>query len=559
MKRYATLILILTALAWASCVKQPNVPPIQEDILYQVEGFYSQKHDSALQILDTLSVDVLSEKERAHYCLLKVKLRDHYFLYDSITDSLLQVAENYFVGGKDKWFEFDTYKALSRIAFKEGKGEQVHLDWLLKAYQSIEQCKSVDERLIRFSDKPITESEMIDTKKYDLLFQIGMTYSNYGYVKEGLRYQKEAEQFFAESQDSYMRFATANALGTDYLALKEYDSCRMYFEKGLQAAKEADDGERMAYCHFSLSMFYRYRFDNQDYDDEEEGKQLLREAITECHRGLALYEGPMFRYKDGLYSELSKCFFLLEQYDSCAYYAEKQMEFMDAMHFEMVPNPANAAILSRLYKSHDALGHQEKALEYANRYFEMQQVISNQSKAVEQVKNEYEKQIEMMQLQHEQQTKRYRLYLLLALLLAALVVLLWLTNRYRKNKELEELKQKDAYRELQAEFEAVSRQVKQAQNSLQQRVIDLYKTHEGNKLERILAEFEADYPQGMEKLTSNHPNLTETERHIIVLSFLQFRIKEVAELLNLSTNTVVKYRTNIRKKVNSKVFSDLIR
>lgn len=557
MKRYAILVFLFVILA--SCVKQPNVPPIQEDILYQVEGFYSQKHDSALQILDTLSVDVLSEKERAHYCLLKVKLRDHYFLYDSITDSLLQVAENYFVGGKDKWFEFETCKALSRIAFKEGKGDQVHLDWLLKAHQSIEQCQSVDERLIRYSDKQITESEMINTKKYDLLFQLGMTYINYGYVKEALRYLKEAEQYFAESQDSYMYFAVTNALGNAYLTLKEYDSCRMYYEKGMQAAEEADDGERIAYCHFSMSMFYRYQFDNQDYANEEEGKRILREAITECHRGLALYEGPMFRYKDGLYSELSKCFFLLEQYDSCAYYAEKQLEFMDAMHFEMVPNSANAAILSRLYKSHDALGHQEKALEYANRYFEMQQVISNQSKAVEQVKNEYEKQIEMMQLQHEQQTKRYRLYLLLALLLAALVVLLWLTNRYRKNKELEELKQKDAYRELQAEFEAVSRQVKQAQNALQQRVMDLYKTGEGNKLERILAEFEAVYPQGMEKLTSNYPNLTETERHIIVLSFLQFRVKEVAELLNLSTNTVVKYRTNIRKKVDSKVISDLIR
>ena len=93
-------VLFILLAVLVSCAKQSTVPPSQEDILYQVEGFFIQKPDSALQILDTLNVDVLSEKERAHYCLLKVQVRDKFFLYDSITDSLLQVAENYFIGGR---------------------------------------------------------------------------------------------------------------------------------------------------------------------------------------------------------------------------------------------------------------------------------------------------------------------------------------------------------------------------------------------------------------------------------------------------------------------------
>ena len=118
-----SLFLLLAVLA--SCAKQPIVPPPQEDVLYQIEDCFAQTPDSVMQILDTLDVTVLSEKERAHYCLLKVWTRDYRYLYDSITDSLLQVAENYFVGGKDKWFEAETCEALSRIAFKEGKGEQI--------------------------------------------------------------------------------------------------------------------------------------------------------------------------------------------------------------------------------------------------------------------------------------------------------------------------------------------------------------------------------------------------------------------------------------------------
>ena len=511
-----------------------------------------------MQILDTLNIGTLSEKERAHYCLLKVKVRDAFFLYDNETDSLLQVAENYFIGSKDKWFEAETCEALSRVAFKEGKGEQVKLDWLQKAFESIEQCRHIDERLIRYSKQPISEQEKIDAKKHNLQFKMGMCYLDNGYTQDGLHHLKIAERYFADIQHYYMCFAVDNALCNAYLTLKEYDSCLLFFDKGMQAAKESGNAERIAYCHFSKSLYYRYQFDNQDYEDDEEGQGLLQKAIAECHQGLALYQEPMFRYKDALYSELSRCFYLLEQYDSCAYYAEKQMDFMDAMRFEMVPNPENTAILQRLYKSYEALGNQEKSLEYAHRYFEMREAIGDQPKAVEQVKNEYDRNLEIMQLQNEQQVNRYRLYLLLALLLVALLAVLWLSNRYRKNKEIEALKQKEAYLKLQSEFEVASQQAQQARQMLQKRVMALYQSGQEDQLERILAEFAAAYPQAMEKLQANHPDLNETECQIVVLSFLGFRVKEEAELLGLSTNTVVKYRSNIRKKVDSKTVSDLI-
>ena len=77
-------------------------------------------------------------------------------------------------------------------------------------------------------------------------------------------------------------------------------------------------------------------------------------------------------------------------------------------------------------------------------------------------------------------------------------------------------------------------------------------------MERIMAEFVATYPQATEKLASNYPNLTESERNIVILSFLGFRSKEEAEILHLSLNTVEKYRTNIRKKAGSNGVSQLI-
>jgi DNA-binding NarL/FixJ family response regulator len=50
-------------------------------------------------------------------------------------------------------------------------------------------------------------------------------------------------------------------------------------------------------------------------------------------------------------------------------------------------------------------------------------------------------------------------------------------------------------------------------------------------------------------LEKTYPDLTEGERNVALLSFLGFLIKEEAVLLHLSENTVMKYRSNLKKKV----------
>ena len=545
-------------LAFSAChspQREANPCP-QEDILYQLTFYSAINPDSVRQILDTLNVDVLSEKERAHYCLLKVGICDVFSKYDDETDSLLQVAEDYFVGSNEKYFEAETCEALSRMAFKKGKGEQIKLEWLQKALQSIDQCQHIDERLILFSNKPMTEQEMIDIKKYRLHMKLGMCYLDNEYKKESLPHLIEAERYFAKTEYTSMHFQTANMLGNAYLALKDYDSCLFWYGKGMEAAQNAGNAEQIAYCYLSKSMYYRYQFEYEDYENEEDGKQLLWNSVAECHRGLALYEGSMFRYKDGLYNDLTKSYFQLQQYDSCLYYSEKLLDFYKDHHFNIVPNEWNSSIYKRMYQSHEALGHTEEAMKYAHLYFEMQQNIEKQPKAVEQVKNEYDKKLEMMQLQSEQQIKRYRLFLLLALTLVALLLVLWLTFRYRKNKEIEALKFKEANRELQSKLEQATQH---SQQVLQQRASNLYKTEGDKAWERIIADFETAYPQAKENLKAAHPELSDMECNIVILSFLGFRVKEEAEILHLSLNTVEKYRTNVRKKAGSDPISHLIR
>lgn len=77
----------------------------------------------------------------------------------------------------------------------------------------------------------------------------------------------------------------------------------------------------------------------------------------------------------------------------------------------------------------------------------------------------------------------------------------------------------------------------------------IYSDKHNNKLDRILTEFHAAYPDSLANLKAAHPDLSDTEINICILSFFAFSLKETATITNLRENTVAKYRTAIKKKL----------
>ena len=543
MKRWFSIGLLLFVVLAAACSKRETPPPPEEDMLYRLECFYQTNLDSASRILDTLDVSVLSEKERAHYCLLKAKVNDGFRKYDDF-DSLMQVAEKQFVGGKDKYFESMTYWILSRMAQVKNLGEQHVLDYRLKALQSIEQCQHVDERFVRFSPKPTDEQNEIDRLKYAIHQRLGMSYTNSGYHREGVDHLKQADQYYAERQMHHHRAITAFPLGMAYLLLGEYDSCLMCYRVGLQCAEMIGDSVEASYYHSALADYYLYCFETQYFENEEDGRSMLHQSIAESQKGLddlCSAHSPMANsYRYELTENIGRAYFDLQQYDSCVHY-ELLAERMTQR------NEDKAFIYKRLYGSYKALGDEGNAAVYADKLLSASPDYGAEQKAVSQVKEEYDKQLEIQRLESEQQLKRYRLYLWIALLVIVLMAVLWTALRYRKNKELEMLKLREAQRQLQAELEQLTTQQR---DMLQQQVMAIYQAGQKDRLQHIMEAFETAYPQGVEKMKSAYPDLTKTERNLVVLSFLGFRIKEEADILNLSENTVMKYRSKLNKKVD---------
>ncbi len=547
------LHILLSCFLLAACAKH-EAPPPEEDMLYRVECFLQQKPDSAKQILDTLDVSVLSEKERAHCSLLRALLVNNRKQYGAELDSLLKVAENQFVGGNDKYYEAWTYWLLANMATNMQQPKQIALDAILKAKQSIEECRHVDKRLVQFSTKPTDEQTVIDDLKHFIYLELGMTYTASVYFADAIPPLRLADAYFAKKEDHFNRESSSTALAYSYLLMQEFDSSLVYFQNALLSAKALGYADDVADMHHSIASYYNFRVSGNHYASEEDRQSFLDKAIEETYAGFAcLTDTADYAYgyvKQLLLEGLSETYYNMQQYDSCVYYGERAIEVAQANDrlFE------DYALYKRLYESCKALGDEKKAVVFADMLHAMEHPEAHMKDMAE-VKDEFEKQEELQQQEVLHQRKSNRLYWMLAVSLAGLLLLGAFVYVYRRKKETETNQLQEAQRQLQADLVQLTVQQKEM---LQQQVVAIYQTGQKDRLQRIMEAFEAAYPQGIGKMKSAYPDLNKTETHLVVLSFLGFRIKEEADLLGLSENTVAKYRSNLKNKADFDPISALV-
>ena len=118
------------------------------------------------------------------------------------------------------------------------------------------------------------------------------------------------------------------------------------------------------------------------------------------------------------------------------------------------------------------------------------------------------------------------------------------------------IQQEESSKRLKLLQEESSKQLEAAQDALKVKEKDalftkvnaIYQDKLGNKAKRIFEAFNEAHPDAVSKLKAAYPDLTDTEVDICVLSHFAFRVKEIADILELRENTVAKYRSSIKKK-----------
>ena len=354
-------------------------------------------------------------------------------------------------------------------------------------------------------------------------------------------------------------------LGKQYAKLNQNDSASYYCNEALQRLPDTNN----AVYRDLVSQLALLNYDSSK--DAEASivqlKRMLAQTSDENEKMARISTIGSIYCDDG-------------QYDSALVYLVPMFENKD----NAVRQRVAASYLHEIYQSK---GDTVKAAQFAV-YLAENTVSQGKSNAqISQLNELFQRHLQWEQekaeaerRQTEQLAARRRLVrgvvtAMVVLLVLGLGLWWWMAKRRKEheaeaqilNEEKQQLQTQvdDALQQLQTVDDALQQLQTQADDALQQaramlpqRVADLYRAKVPNRLERIMDEFEAAYPQALEKLAAAYPELNETERQIAVLNFLHFRAKEEADLLGLSDNTVNKYRSNLRKKTENASFSSFL-
>ena len=372
--------------------------------------------------------------------------------------------------------------------------------------------------------------------------------------KQSLAYDKKA-------QSSPRSLAsTLRTIGQQYDKLDLYDSATLYYNAALKYLPDRND---ILYRDVvSLMAFSEHEVHHDNTSSLDSLKSMVAQAADETER--------LTRY-----STIGYIYYDTRQFDSAKVYLVPVFD-KDPDRASMVARPLREIALIE--------GDTVKANQYALILAEEGATAANNQARASQLNDVFQQHLQWEQekaeaerRQTEQLAARRRLVrgvvtAVVVLLVLGLGLWWWMAKRRKEheaetqtlNEEKQQLQTQvnDALQQLQTVDDALQQLQTQADDALQQaramlpqRVADLYRAKVPNRLERIMDEFEAAYPGAMERVAAAYPELSETEQQIAVLNFLHFRAKEEADLLDLSENTVNKYRSNLRKKTENASFS----
>ena len=543
----------------------PEGEGVASRTLVGIDSLMWQQPDSALTVMlefaGSEEVDSLNEFE-GHYCQVLVAelLFKNYYRQINRTEVLRAVG--YFdsivgMDGADIRGKADT-RGVS-LPFLDARAHYINGVGYYEQGNLINSCTEYLTTL-EVMESRFATNELVGTKARFM----ALTYNRLGDLFSE-QYMQEPAVYCYKQALVYNRIAPTSPygksnilyrIGKQYDKLQIIDSAAYYYDMALELMP---DRNNMIYRDIvSSRALFEFLFHNDTIAALDSLKSMAAQAVDEAER----INRKM---------SIGSIYYTIGQYDSAKICLEPVVE-NDAIRGIFAANFLREIALSE--------GDTLKANEYAFVLAQEGAAAANNQAQVSRLNELFQSYLqekqEMALALERQEARRRNLWIgggvtLLAIVGLAVAIVTRRSHRKRlaaqeadaqrrldeASKRLSEASQRhdETERELQTKVEQAAQHTREV---LEKRVMGIYMTGNGDRLQRIFEDFETVYPHAVEKLEARHPELTEQERNVVVLSFLRFRAKEMAELLGLTEGTVQKYRSNIRKKVGNDPISEVI-
>ena len=430
----------------------------------------------------------------------------------------------------------------------------------------------------------------------DTIFQAQVTgaianvYMDIGEKQKGIQYLLKSVLLF-EPYNNGIEYATAlNNYGTGLKEINKYDSALIVFYKALKIYKNIGNKDAIAVAL-------------QNIGSTQIAKKEYREGMKNLHQAMEIFKTMKLELElVSIYKDIGTAYQEMGQMDSTIHYLESSIRLADRTGS---PYEKRESLLT-LYKLYKKNKKYSKALNYYTRYVQLRDSITNlkMKQSFQELEVKYQttqKELDIQKLKDQQlidQTrKRVLIILFIAIVLLALMGIVFLIMKRRKDKEIHTQKlivyqqEKELTQAELAEKEAVEREIKKEleyktkqlashalimmqKNSFyqelsesihsQMQLIDgkgkLALKQIQKKLERSFniekdwdlfkLYFEQTNDQFFDRLREMNPKLTPNDYKLAALIKLNMNIKETAAVLNISADSLKNARYRLKRKLN---------
>ena len=518
--------ILMFGLLMTACTLSPRETSKASPSLSAIDSLMWEQPDSALRVVNAFvsSQEANNMDEfNWHYCQLltsELLYKNH---YDQNNRSDLLLAVDYFDSIGDEFLS-------ARAHYMNGVGHYEQ-DSVVEACAEYLKALEIMEKNLQPNHGPRFMS-LTYSRIGELLSSQFMQEPAIACFKKSLVFE-DIEPGTPNNRSSLLLF-----IGKQYYKQRQCDSAEFYFNEALCRLSDTNN------AIFRDLVSYKALLDYDVHHHVEAPINDLKRMIAQA----ADENEILVRY-----TTLGAIYAIEGQYDSALFYLTPVYENDD----NLVRRRAVSPYLRAIYQS---LGDSLKADQYAVFIADSQRSEGESNTQVSMI-NELFQQHQQWELdrakevEHQRAARRSRWIwtAIVGVLLAVAIAIAAARRGYSKRLMLQ---QEESSKQLEAAQDALKAK---EQDALLIRVTAIYQDKHGNKAKRIIDAFNKVHPDAVSKLRSAHPDLTDTELDVCVLSTFSFRLKEIADILDLRENTVAKYRSSIKKKTRTRDVESLMR